>query len=135
MKKGGLVVLLILVFVACAGMGGLGGAARVSVPEPSKDYVATITDQSDVTSRVHKLSLEGQTAISGELGSGHVSIGFEKIGSIVFLMTGDVVKARVALKDGKKVTLTVDKSLGWYGKLPYGDFKITTEAIRSIEFH
>ncbi|MBW2108132.1 MAG: hypothetical protein JRI36_05625 [Deltaproteobacteria bacterium] len=135
MKKVGLVAFLVLVFMACVGMGGLGGPARISVPEPSKDYVATITDQADVTSRVHKLSCEGQTAISGELGSGHVSIGFDKIASIEFVLAGDVIRAHVALKDGKRVTLAVDKAVSWFGKLPYGDFKIATEAIRSIEFH
>lgn len=135
MRKIRLFVLLSLVFFATVGMGGLGGSSRVNIPEPGRNYTATIVDQSDVSSNVEKLSFEGQTAISGKMGSGDVSIGFDKIISINFLLEGDVLKASVLLQDGRTISLVVDKATHCYGKLPYGDFKIAVRGIKSIKVH
>ena len=95
MKKGCLVGLLFLFCPFLVGMSGLGDSGRIGVPEPPRNYEATIIDQSDVSTRVDKLSFEGQTAILGRLGSGYISIGFDKIASIQFILEDKTLKSEV----------------------------------------
>ena len=135
MKNMWFVGLLLLCCLFLAGMGAVGGSARIRVPEPENNYSATITDRSDVSAPVEKLSFEGHTAITGKLGSGHVNIGFDKIVSIGFVIQAETLKAEVLLKDGKTVPIIVDKGMACYAKLPYGEFKIAMEDIKSIAIH
>lgn len=135
MRRTWFVGLLFLFYVFLVGMGGLGGSASINVPEPARNYAATITDQSDIATRLEKFSLEGQTAISGKLGGGHISIRFDKIASVGFVLHDKTLEAEVLLKDGKTIPLVVDKETACYGKLPYGEFKIAMEDIRSITIH
>ena len=135
MKKEFLVCLMLLFCVFQVGMGGLGGSMPISVPEPTINYAATITDQSDVSTRVEKISFDGQTAVSGRLGSGRISIGFDKIASIHFVLRDRTLEAEVLLKDGEKVAMVVDKGVVCYGKLPYGELEVTMEDVRTIAMH
>ncbi len=135
MKRIWLVCLLLVSYVFLVAMGGVGGSASINVPEPAKDYAATIIDRSDISTRVEKFSFEGQTSISGKLGGGHVSINFVKIASISFALQDNDLKANVLLKDGKQVPVIVDKAIACYGTLPYGKFKIAMEDMKSITIH
>ncbi len=128
-----LVCLLFVSYVFLVAMGGVG--SEIKVPEPVKDYAVTIVDSFDISTDVEKFSLEGQTAISGKLGGGQISIGFDKIASIGFVLQGKTLKAEVLLKDGKTVPLIVEKGIACYGTLPYGKFKIAVEDIRSVVIH
>ncbi|NVM22364.1 MAG: hypothetical protein HWN68_11360 [Desulfobacterales bacterium] len=130
-----LVGLLLVSCMFLVGMGGLGGSAPIKAPEPATNYAATITDQSHISTRVEKFSVDGRTAISGRLGAGRISIRFDKISSVGFVLRDKTLRAEVLLKDGKTVPLIVDKGTACYGKLAYGDFKITMEDIRSITIH
>jgi hypothetical protein len=105
------------------------------VPEPVSNYAATIIDNADISTRVEKFSFEGQTVVSGKLGSGHISINFDKITSIDYALQDKTLRAEVLLKDGKKIPVIVDKETTCYGTLPYGEFKIAVEDIRSITIH
>lgn len=135
MKRILLVGLLFLFSMFLVGMGSLGGAARIRVPEPARNYSASIMDQSDTSTRVEKLSFEGQTAISGKLGSGHVSIDFDKIVSMSFILHNNTLRADVLLKDDKTISVVVDKEMVCYGNLSWGGFKIAVADIRSITIH
>lgn len=127
------VCLLLVSYLFLVAMGGVGSA--VKVPEPAKNYAATIADHSDISARVEKFSFEGQTAISGKLGGGHISIDFDKIASIGFVLQDKTLKAEVLLKDGKTIPIIVEKGTTCYGTLPYGKFKIAVEDMRSITIH
>jgi hypothetical protein len=127
-----------LLFLSClflVGMGGLGGSGRISAPEPAKNFTATITDQSDISTVVERLSFDGQTAISGRLGKSRISIDFERIASIRFGLQGEVLEAEVSLKDGEKIPVSMEKGIACYGKLPYGELEIAVEDIRAITIH
>lgn len=116
------------------GMGGLGGPAKVHVPEPSQNYSATILDQSGISSDVEMLSFGGFTAISGKVGSGRVSVDFDQIDTIQFLKQDADLIARLVLNDGDSLSMTVDdNALTCYARLPYGGYKISIEDIRSID--
>ena len=127
--------LLVVSYVFLVGMGGLGGPATVRVPEPATNYAATVKDQSDMTTRLEKFSFEGQTFLSGKLSDAYVSINFDRIESIGFVLHDKTLTAEVKLKDGKTISVVLDKGTACYGKLAYGDFKIGVEDIKSIIIH
>jgi len=127
--------LLVVSYVFLVGMGGLGGPATVRVPEPATNYAATVKDQSDMTTRLEKFSFEGQTFLSGKLSDAYVSINFDRIESIGFVLHDKTLTAEVKLKDGKTISVVLDKGTACYGKLAYGDFKIGVEDIKSITIH
>ena len=127
--------LLVVFYVFSVGMGGLGGSGAVRVPEPATNYAATVKDQSDMTTRLEKFSFDGQTFLSGKLGDAHVSINFDRIESIGFILQDKTLTVEVELKDGKAISVVLDKGTACYGKLAYGDFKIDVEDIKSITIH
>jgi len=127
--------LLVVFYVFLVGMGGLGGPGAVRVPEPATNYAATVKDQSDMTTRLEKFSFEGQTFLSGKLSDAYVSINFDRIESIGFVLHDKTLTAEVKLKDGKTISVVLDKGTACYGKLAYGDFKIGVEDIKSITIH
>ncbi|MDY6990231.1 MAG: hypothetical protein SWQ30_19485 [Thermodesulfobacteriota bacterium] len=129
------VILLFLSWVFLTAMGAIGDSGPISAPVPPMNFAATITDRSDLATVVENFSIEGKTSISGRLGSGRISIGFEKIASIGFVLQGEDLRADVALKEGDKVSVVVDKGMACYGKLPYGDIQIAVEEIRAITIH
>jgi len=127
--------LLFLCWVFLTAMGGLGDCRTIRAPMPPINFAATIADRSNLSTMVEQFSMEGKTAISGRLGSGRVSIDFAKIASIDFVFQGESLKAEVALKEGNKVCVVVDRGMACYGKLPYGDIQIAVEEIRAITIH
>jgi hypothetical protein len=127
--------ILLLSYVFLTGMGDLPGSGRIRVPEPAVDYGATIIDQSDVSTRVEGFSFEGDTAVSGRLGSGRISIDFDKIDTISMALKEGEVTAEVGLKDGEKIFLVIEKGVLCYGRLPYGTLEIGVEEIRAIDLH
>jgi hypothetical protein len=134
-RRVGIVGLFVMLYVFLAGMGGLGGPALVKAPEPATNYAATVTDQSDIATSLEKFSFEGRTFLSGKLGDAHISISFDKIGSIRFVLQEKMLTAEVELKDGKTIPVVMDRGTDCYGKLEYGDFKIAVEHIKSITIH
>lgn len=135
MRKVCHIVLILITYVFLVGMGGLPGPERIKVPETPMNYGATITDQSDVSTQVERFSFEGQTAIFGRLGSGEVSIDFDKISSIHMILRDERLSAEVSLKDGEKIPLILEKGAVCYGKLPYGELRIAVQDIRVIAVH
>ncbi len=135
MKRVWLSFALIVSCLFLSGMGGLGGPARVRAPEPARNYSATIMDQADISTDVEKISFSGHNAISGNVGSGQVSIDFDKIKGITFRLRDKILEATVILKDAKTVSMTLDNGLACYAKLPYGEYKVDVKDIRSIIIH
>ena len=134
MKRVALGVVLAGCCLFLLGMGGLGGPAKVHVPELSKNYSATILDQSGISSDVEMLSFGGHTAISGQVGNALVSIDFDEIDAIAFVQREDNLVATVTLKDAKTLSMTVDdKALTCYARLPYGGYRIEVTDIRLID--
>lgn len=125
---------LLMGFLVLVGMGSNsgGGPGQVTLPEPTRNFAATIIDQSNTNTRVEKFSLDGHTSIWGKLGSGFVTIGFEQVASIGLTRQEKVLRANILLKDGKQVLVELDKGILCYGKLPYGEFKVSIADVKSI---
>ena len=127
--------LLLVVCVFTLGMGGMGSDQVVNIPEPDVNYKATLVDQADVSMELEKFSCAGLTFLSGTLGKAEISIDFEKIRSIFFLLDDQNLKAQIHLNDGRTETVIVDKKQPCYGASSYADVKIEMQHIKTITLH
>ena len=135
MKKGFYFSLVVIISFCTLGMGGMGEGDAITVPEPEENYAVTLIDQSDVSIDLEKFSCDGLTCFMGKLGRVELSIGFDKINSVFFLLEDKDVKAKINLKDGKVVELLVDKKKPCYGASSFADIRIEMQDIKSITIH
>jgi len=135
MKKGRHFGLVVLICFLTVGMGSMGERGVMDIPEPEKNYTATLVDQADVSMDLEKFSFEGQTYFIGKLGRAEISIDFDKIDSILFILQDDKVKVKVNLKDGKALEILVDKGKNCYGISSFGNVRIEVQDIKKVAVH
>ena len=124
--------LIIFICFFTVGMGNMGERGVIDIPEPEKNYAVTLVDQTDVSMELEKFSFEGQTYFIGKLGRAEISIDFDKIDSVLFILQDDYVKARVNLKDGKSLEILVDKGKNCYGISSFANIRIEVQDIKKI---
>jgi hypothetical protein len=135
MKKDWHFGLVILICVLAVGMGNMGEMGVIDIPEPEKNYAATLVDQTDVSMDLEKFSFEGQTYFIGKLGRAEISIDFDKIDSVLFILQDNHVKAKVNLKDGKALEVLADKGKNCYGISSFANVRIEVQDIKKITLH
>ncbi len=135
MKKSRHFGLVILICFLTVGMGNMGERGVIDIPEPEKNYTATLVDQADVSMDLEKFSFEGQTYFIGKLGRAEISIDFDKIDSVLFILQDDNVKVKVNLKDGKALEILVDKGKNCYGISSFGNVRIEVQDIKKVAVH
>jgi hypothetical protein len=133
MKKSRYFGLIILICFLTVGMGNMGERGVIDIPEPEKNHAATLVDQADVSMDLEKFSFEGQTYFIGKLGRAEISIDFDKIDSVLFILQDDQVK--VNLKDGKALEILVDKGKNCYGISSFGNVRIEVQDIKKVAVH
>jgi hypothetical protein len=135
MKRAGCVALSMILYLFIVGMGSFGNPDSVRVPETGTNYSATIVDLSGMATRVERLSFDGQANLSGQMGDADVSITFDRVKTITFVLHEDTLTAEVELKDGKTVHVVMNKRAVCYGRFAYGSYKIGVMNIKSIKVH
>ena len=135
MKKVWYSGLVILIYFLTVGMGNMGERDVIDIPEPEKDYAAALVDQTDVSMDLEKFSFEGQTYFIGKLGRAEISIDFDRIDSVLFILQYDQVKAKVNLKDGKALEILIDKDKNCYGISSFGNVRIEVQDIKKVAVH
>jgi hypothetical protein len=135
MKKSRYFGLVILICFLTVGMGNMGEMGVIDIPEPEKNYTATLVDQTDVSMDLEKFSFEGQTYFIGKLGRAEISIDFDKIDLVLFILQDDHVKAKVNLKDGKALEILIDKDKNCYGISSFGNVRIEVQDIKKVAVH
>ncbi|MDL1983021.1 MAG: hypothetical protein LWX54_02335 [Deltaproteobacteria bacterium] len=135
MKKSRYFGLVILICFLTVGMGNMGEMGVIDIPEPEKNYTATLVDQTDVSMDLEKFSFEGQTYFIGKLGRSEISIDFDKIDSVLFILHDDRVKAKVNLKGGKALEILIDKGKNCYGISSFGNVRIEVQDIKKVAVH
>jgi hypothetical protein len=135
MKKGWYFGFVILICFLTVGMGNMGERGVIDIPEPEKNYTATLVDQTDVSMDLEKFSFEGQTYFIGKLGRAEISIDFDKIDLVLFILQDDHVKAKVNLKDGKALEILIDKDKNCYGISSFGNVRIEVQDIKKVAVH
>ncbi len=114
------------------GMGGNDGDSVVQVPKTDKNYAAILIDQSDVSLELERFSCEGQTFLTGKFGKSEISIDFEKIDSVTFILRGNEVKAGVRLKDGQLIEIMMDKKKVCFGAAAFANVRIELADIKKV---
>ena len=132
MKKSWYFGLGIFICFLTLGMGNMGERGVIDIPEPEKNYAVALVDQADISMDLEKFSFEGQTYFIGKLGRAEISIDFDKIDSVLFILQDDYVKARVNLKDGKALEILVDKGKNCYGISSFANIRIEVQDIKKI---
>ena len=135
MKKSRYFGLVILICFIAVGMGNMEERGVIDIPEPEKNYAATLVDQTDVSIDLEKFSFEGHTYFIGKLGRAEISIDFGKIDSVLFILQDDQVKAKVTLKEGKAIEILVDKGKNCYGISSFANIRIEVQDIKKITLH
>lgn len=135
MKKAFYFSLVVIISFCTLGMGSMGEGGRIDVPEPEENYAVNLIDQSDVSFDFEKFSCDGLTYFTGKLGRVEISVDFDKINSVFFLLQDKDVKAKVNLKDGKVVELIVDKTKLCYGVSSFAHIRIEMQDIKRVTIH
>ena len=134
MKNRTCLILAMLGALVCLGMGGA-GQGGIEIPEPVRNFSATVTDRSGLSIFLERFSCEGNTFFFGKLGMADASVDFDKIRSALFEKAADkMVVADVQLKDGEMVRLRMKEDMACYGASAVADVRILLADIQRIEF-
>lgn len=128
-----LMVALVIPFLLA--MDGTSSDGDLEIPQPEQKFDAVVTDNTGTITRLSKFTWDGFVHVQGGLGSGTVAIPFERIDRIDF-EPGErgKIAARVALKSGEVVRLTVSGRLTCYGKTSFGNYRVQARDMRRLEF-
>ena len=135
MKNGFYCGLVLMICFFTLGMGNIGEDDVVNIPEPEQNYSVTLVDQSDVSIDLEKFSCDGMTWFIGNFGKTEVSVDYDRIESVSFLLHDEDVKANLHLKDGKVLELVVDGKKSCYGVSSFGNCRIKMQDIKNIVIH
>ena len=133
MKRAWYGLLLVMIGFITLGMGSIGSQDTVETPEPNRIYMAKLIDQSDVSVALEKLTCNGQTFVTGDMGRARLSIDFQKIRTILFFLEDDKVRTEIILNDGQKATIYMEKNTPWFGRASFANVRIETKDIKTID--
>ncbi len=134
MKKASAFIILILFFILLTGMGKSGKYNLVKVPKTDKNFKVNIIDITGVSVCLENFSIEGKTNVFGVYGKSDVSIDFDKIVSINFILKEKWVKASVNLCNGTTMNILINKRKKCFGISSFANFKIYISNIKSLKF-
>lgn len=136
MKRGLLLLLLMMIALPCMGMGGLGGSPEGTVPETDVPIRADLKDRDGISTSLNQFSMNGKTFLDTLRGQGQLTIPFQQIDTVTFSEVRDEeLKVDVKLKSGNVMTLAIVSDAEFYGSTGYGAFQIKAKDVYSIDFH
>jgi len=127
-------VAVVLVCYFTVGMGSMGREDTIRIPDVEENYSVRLIDQSDASVTLEKFSFDGQTFLLGKFGKAQISIGFDKIAAIYFLLQESEVKANVILKNGEEIEIFIGRKKSFYGKAPFADLRIEAQDVKTVTF-
>ena len=136
MKRGLILLLLMMIALPCLGMGGLGGSPEGTVPETDVPIRADLKDRDGISTSLNQFSMNGKTFLDTLRGQGQLTIPFQHIDTVTFSEVRDEeLKVDVKLKSGNVMTLAIVSDAEFYGSTGYGAFQIKAKNVYSIDFH
>mgnify|MGYP007102130808 CR=1 FL=1 len=136
MKRGLILLLLMMIALPCLGMGGLGGSPEGTVPETDVPFQADLKDRDGISTSLDQFSMNGKTFLDTLRGQGQLTIPFQQIDTVTFSEVRDEeLKVDVKLKSGNVMTLAIVSDAEFYGSTGYGAFQIKAKNVYSIDFH
>ena len=133
MEKRIYLLLVVMAAVMCLGMGG-GGQGGIEIPEPARDFSATLVDRSGLSIVLNRFSCDGSTFFFGKMGMADASVDFDRIRSATFEKAENgTVTALIRLKDGDTVRLVMKGDMACYGSSTVADVRILLADIQELE--
>jgi len=128
------IFLLLLTAFFLVGMGKMDLTEKPGeIPVPDRDISATLTDIEGLTLALSQFSIGGQTAISGKLGAGRVTIPLSQVKGISLINGGKGVTVKIDLSDASQVSLQLEKGLTVSGRIKAGTYQVYLEQVKKIE--
>lgn len=135
MKRGLILLFLLMISLPCLGMGGLGGSPAGTVPKTDVRIQADLKDRDGITTSLNQFSMNGNTFLETLRGQGQLTIPFQHIDTVTFSEVRDEeLKVDVKLKSGNVMTLAIVPDADFYGSTGYGAFQIKAKDVHSIDF-
>lgn len=131
---------LLLAAAWLMGMGGgsgNGGAAG-SIPIPDRSFTVTVTDTAGNSVEAERFTWEGKTHFKAEYGNATVTLPFEKVSRVEVLHESETVLpervlARVILRTGESIEVSLERSSKCYGDTRFGAYEIFLKDVQAIE--
>jgi hypothetical protein len=115
-------------------MGLSDGSGPTRIPEPQADYKVVLVDQQGIRVELSQFAIDGQSFVLGTVGQGQVAIPFEKVQTLELVNQQGQLQAKVTLKQGDPVSMTVTAAIKATGKTSYGNFRIPLGEVGRVEF-
>lgn len=133
MKRGLILLLLMISVVVCLGMGGLGGQPEGTIPKTDINIRAQLNDHGGISTTLTQFSMDGKTFLEARLGKGQLTIPFQEIDQVAFdKVQGERVRVDVKLKSGESMNLTISSRAQFYGATGFGAYRILARDVASI---
>lgn len=121
------------------GMGGGNSSTEKVVPIPDKNYTVTVTDSRGAKVEARRFTWEGKVHFQGQFGQATVTLPFPKVQSLQIVPaapTGspNLILAKVKLKTGETIDLTLERTSKCYGETSFGTYEIFLRDIGEIQF-
>jgi len=116
-------------------MGELGGQPEGTIPETDVKISAKVIDREGVETSLEQFSMDGNTFLDTQRGSGQLTIPFQELASVSFgKVSGDRLSVEVRFKSGESMQLDVRKRALFYGSTGFGAFTIRARDLARIDF-
>ena len=133
MQKSKLAFLIILALLPLlTAMSALQNQNPEKIPVPEKKYSATFIDQTDLMMDCRNISIDGDTFVEGKRGNGTITIPFEIINEVSFMLEGEKLTGVIKLRDGSIVQLLLLKNQKAYGQTKYGTYQIKLSDLKKM---
>jgi hypothetical protein len=121
------------------GMGGGNSSTEKVVPIPDKNYTVTVTDSRGAKVEARRFTWEGKVHFQGQFGQATVTLPFPKLQSMQIAPTAptgspNLILAKVKLKTGETLDLSLERTSKCYGETSFGTYEIFVRDIAQIQF-
>ena len=139
MKKHIFLVLFFAIFSLSSiySVGGGTESYNSEIPNPPKNFSLTVKDITDTETTLSNVTLDGKLFIEATYGKGKVTVPFEDIEKIIIdsdKKQGNLISARIFLRDGNEVEVYIRGRKKLYGKSPLGNYTISLQDVLQINF-
>lgn len=111
-----------------------GGGAITRIPVPAREFSGELVDVGGTRVALSRLSLDGEVFVYGDLGRGQLSVPFEEVRSVAVGPAQDDEHRtlRVVTRAGAEVALVVEDDLPWFGRTPWGNYRIEVRDLAEV---
>jgi hypothetical protein len=121
------------------GLSGGGGETGSEIPIPQENFTVTISDANGRSLQARRFTWEGKVFFRAQYGSATVTLPFSKIKSVTVAPEEKTalpaqIHAKITLKTGESVDVTLDRTTKCYGETKFGNYEIFMKDVSSIAF-